>query len=390
MNEAKRRSGRRGHGEGSIYQRKDGRWVAELDLGWEGGKRKRKAVYGRTRREVQEKLGQAQHARRQGLTLPAERQQVGPFLERWLEDVAKPSVRPSTYVRYRELITLHAIPVLGRRRLAKLAPQDLQALYRMKLAEGLAPQTVVHLHRVLHAAFKQAMRWDLVARNVCELVDPPKVERREVKPLNLDQTVRLLEVVERDPLEALYVLAITTGMRQGEMLALRWTDLDLERATLRAQRNIRRVRGMGYVEGDTKSARGRRGLPLAPVAVAALQRHRTRQAEARLRAGPAWEDRDLIFCNDLGGRFNATTLSYRFRKLIERNELPPVRFHDLRHGFASLMLNELGEHGKVVQELLGHSTIGLTLDTYSHLMPSLRRDAVMRLGALLAARRNRS
>jgi integrase len=379
--------GRRGHGEGSIHQRSDGRWAAVLDLGWEGGKRRRKYVYGKTRREVQQKLAQVQHTHQQGLPLPTERQTVGHFLERWLRDVARMTVRPSTFVRYTELLTLHAIPVIGKRALAKLSPQDLQALYGQKLQEGLSPQTVVHIHRVLHRALRDAVRWNLAARNVCDLVDPPAVTRAEVRPLNLDQTVALLDAIEQDPLEALYVLAITSGMRQGELLALRWSDLDFEAGAVRAQRNVRRIRGMGYVEGDVKSTRSRRGLPLAPMAVTALQRHRARQAEARLRAGRAWEDRGLVFCNAEGRPANASTLSHRFRDLLERNGLPRVRFHDVRHGFASLLLNQLGEHPKVVQELLGHSAIGLTLDTYSHLIPSLKHDAIARLDALLQARR---
>ena len=383
VSQSQQRSRRRGHGEGTIYEQ-DGRWRAVVDLGFENGKRKRKYLSGKTKREVLQKLAQKQQAHAQGLPLPAERQTVGPYLERWLSDVAEPSVRLSTFVRYRELLRLHAIPVIGSRPLTKLSPQDVQALYSQKLREGLSAQTVVHIHRVLHRALVQAVRWNLVARNVCDLVDPPRVSRREVRPLDAEQSRRFLTAAESDPFHALYVLAITTGMRQGELLGLRWSDLDLEAGALSVRRTAGRVRNLGIREDGPKTEKGRRSIRLTRAAVAALRANRVRQNEERLRAGGAWQDRDLVFPNAIGGPFNSLTLLRRFYRLLDSASLPRVRFHDLRHGTASLLL-ALGEHPKVVQELLGHSTIGITMDLYSHVAPSLQEATIERLGRLLEA-----
>lgn len=258
-------------GEGSIFQRRDGRWAATLDLGWQGGKRRRKSVYGLTRQDVQRKLATARRAVQDGLPIPSERQTLGQFLARWLEDVGRPNLRPLTFIRYRELITLHIIPSLGSRPLAKVTPPDLQSLYA-GLGEKLAPRTVGHVHRVLHRALADALRWGLVARNVCDAVKPPQVHAPEMRALSPGEARRFLAAAAGDPLEALYVLAVTVGLRQGELLGLKWADLDGGR--LQVRRSIARVNGNGWLEQEPKSARSRRSVALTPLAVAALQRPR--------------------------------------------------------------------------------------------------------------------
>jgi integrase len=372
---------RRGQGEGAIYEQ-GGRWRAVIEVGWERGKRNRKYLSGKTKRDVLQKLAHAQQTRAQGLPVPAERQTVGRYLERWLADVAERTVRASTFVRYRELLVIHAIPVIGNRPLAKLSPQDLQALYAEKQRAGLSAQTVVHLHRVLHRALVQAVRWNLMVRNVADLVDPPRVIRKEIRPLDAEQSRRFLAAVAGDRGEALYVLAVTTGMRQGEIIGLRWTDIDLEAGTLSVKRTLGRVRNLGILEDMPKTAKSRRSLRLTRLAVATLRTHRMRQKEERLRVGALWQDQNLVFANAFGGPMNTLTLTRRFHRLLKQAGLPRVRFHDLRHGTASLLL-ALGEHPKVVQELLGHSTIGITMDLYSHVAPTLQDVAVDRLGHLL-------
>ena len=378
-------SSRRGHGEGSIFRRQDGLWVARLDLGYQNGGRKRKDYYGRTRREVQQKLAAAQRALKDGLPVTSDRHRLGQFLERWLEDVSRPSVRPRTYIRYRELLTLHAIPALGNRPIARITPQDLQRLYGSKLEEGLSPRTVGHLHRVLHRALQDAVRWGLVGRNVCDAVRPPKVLAHEMRALSPDEARQLLASAEGDRLEALYVLAVTAGLRQGELLGLKWQDVDLETARLQVRRTIARVNGNGFVESEPKSVKSRRSVNLTPMAVEALRRHRASQLEHRLEA-LAWEDSDLMFPNRVGRPIEAYNLLYRsFHPLLERAGLPRMRFHDLRHTAATLLLAQ-GVHPKVVQEMLGHSTVSLTLDTYSHVIPGLQEEAAAKMEALLASR----
>ena len=375
---------RRGHSEGSIFQRKDGLWAALVDLGYSGGKRRRKALYGRTRRDVQQKLAATQRAVEKGLPVPSERQTLGQFLARWLEAVARPGLRPTTFTRYRELLTLHVIPVLGGRSLGKVTPQDLQGLYS-SLGEKLAPRTVGHVHRVLHRALADALRWGLVGRNVCDTVKPPKVQAAEMRALSPDQARQLLSAAKGDPLEALYVLAVTVGLRQGELLGLKWQDVDLDGGRLQVRRSIAWLTGRRAIEQEPKSAKSRRSVALTPLAVDSLRHHRQRQVERRLVA-LAWEDKDLVFANEVGRPIEPGNLTRRsFQPLLERAGLPRIRFHDLRHTAATLLLAE-AVHPKVVQEMLGHASIALTLDVYSHVTPTLQAEAAEKMQALMGQR----
>ena len=373
---------RRGHGEGSVFRRGDGLWVAVADLGYEGGRRKRKWLYAKARREVQVKLAAARRSLDDGLPLPSERQTLGQFLQRWLSDVAEPNLRPRTFIRYRELLAGHVVPSLGGRPLVKLSPLDLQALYSAKLEEGLAPRTVGHIHRALHRALQDAVRWGMSVRNICDVVKPPKVKVTEMRTLTAEQAQQLLSAAEGDPLEALFVLALTAGVREGEVLALRWEHINLETATLQIRRTVARVPGQGFVFSEPKSARSRRSISLTPMAIEALRKHRGRQLEHRVKA-LAWEDGDLVFPNEVGRPIEAGNLLRRcFHPLLERAGLDRVRFHDLRHSAASLMLAQ-GVHPKVVSEMLGHASISLTLDTYSHVLPGLQREAAAKMQAVL-------
>ena len=369
---------KRSNREGTICRRSDGRWTAAITL--DGGKRQ--YFYASTQRAVQAKLLSARRAISNGLPVSSDRQKLGQYLERWLGEVAEPTVRPSTYIRYKELLTGHVTPTLGQLALARLSPQDLNGLYG-KLSQHLAPRTVGHVHRVLHRALRDALHWGLVARNVCDAVSPPKVQHEEMKVLTPEQARSLLDAAEGDPLQALYVLALTSGARQGELLALKWADFSSDTSRLTIRRTVRWMTGRGSVEGEPKSARSRRSLSLAPMAVTALKEHRARQMEQRLKA-VAWEDNDLIFTNEVGRHITPQNLLRRsFSSLLERAGLQRIRFHDLRHSAATLLLLQ-GVHVKVVSEMLGHSSVSLTLDTYSHVLPSMQSDAAAKMEALLA------
>jgi integrase len=370
---------RRIKGEGSVYQRKDGRWVAVIPL--EDGKRK--FIYCKKQSEALKELQLATQSRMQGVLITTSDQTLSVFLTSWLQDTAQYHVRARTYIRYCELVTLHILPVLGTIKLQKLAPQHLQRLYNVKRQQGYAPQTIKHIHRLLHRALKDAVRWNLMARNVCDLIDTPRVPKQEMQVLNREQVQQLLEAARDDPLEALYVLALTTGMRQGELLALQWKDIDVTHGLLRVQRTIARVRRQGFQVSEPKTPKSRRSIPLPSLALEALQRHRVQQNELRQATGPLWQEQGWVFCNTLGKPLEAGNIIRRsFRPLLAKAGLPQIRFHDLRHTCATLLLS-LGVNPKVVQERLGHSQITLTLDTYSHVLPHLQEEASTRLEHLL-------
>lgn len=374
--------GRRGHGEGSIYQRQDGRWVGTLELGWENGKRRRKPVYGQTRREVADKLRTVQQRVKEGAPIPPERLTVGAFLNDWLVSV-KGTVRPRTYERYESIVRRHLTPALGKKRLARLDPEDLDRFYADKVESGLSKMTVVHIHRVLHAALRQAARRGLVVRNVSDVVSPPRPDRKPMKTLTPEQASALIAAADGDRLRALYVLALTTGMRKGELLGLRWRDADLDGRSLRVQGSLQQIPGEGLKIVEPKTASSRRQIMLTETGVDALRRHRAEQAQERLRSGGTWEDHDMVFASTNGGPINPSNLSYRsFGPLLTKAKVPKVRFHDLRHTCATLLLGE-GVHAKVVSEMLGHTEVGITLDLYSHVTPTMQKGAADALDGLL-------
>ena len=374
----------RGAGEGSIYRRADGRWVGAAHLGYVAGKRRRKVVYGKTRREVQEALTRALRDHQVGLDVaPDEREPVATFLERWLREAARPSVRHSTYERYAGIVHQHLIPAVGSTRLTKLSPAHVQGLLNAKLAAGLSPRSVHHLRAVLRKALNQALRWGLVTRNVATLVDPPRVPRFELTPLDPDQARQLLEAIRGDRLEALYTVALAVGLRQGEALGLRWQDVDLDAGLLHVRHALQRNADGKLGLGEPKSRTSRRSIALPPPATAALREHRRRQLQERLLAADRWQGYDLVFTSTVGTPSDGTAITKRFQRLLADAGLPRQRFHDLRHACASLLLAQ-GIHPRVVMEILGHSQISLTMNTYSHVIPALQRDAADRMGDLLA------
>ncbi len=375
---------RRGAQEGSIYRRGDGLWVGAVHLGYRDGKRRRKIVYGKTRREVQEQAAVTLRAVQQGLPVPTERQTVAQYLTAWLV-TARASVRPSTYRSYADTIRLHIIPTLGGGQLAKLSPGQIQDLLDAKLASGLSPRTVGIVHAVLRQALGQAYRWGIVPRNVASVVTPPRVARTEVRPFDPDQARAFLAAMRGDRLEGLYTVAIACGLRQGEALGLRWQDVDMDAGTLRVRHSLQRIDGTLQLV-EPKTERSRRSVSLPGVVVSALREHRVRQLEERLLAGSRWRDGDYVFPSTIGTPLDGVTVTHRFQDALKRLGLPHQRFHDLRHACASLLLAQ-GVSPRVVMETLGHSQISLTMNVYSHVIPALQRDAADRMDALLTGSR---
>jgi integrase len=301
----------------------------------------------------------------------------------WLE-VMKPSLKPRTWFLYRQLLLTHAIPAFGKLKLTKLSPQHVQGLYSRKIVDGLSSTTVHHLHAVLHRAFGQAYRWGLVTGNVCDLVEAPAISHHEMQVLTPGQARVFLEAARGHRLEALFVLALTTGLRQGELLALKWRDVDLEAGMLQVRGNLQRSKD-GIAITTPKNAHSRRHVTLTTLAINALHAHRARQLAERIELGAVWEDNDLVFANGIGRPIEATDLlQRRFFPLLKQAGLPRIRFHDLRHTAATLLLLQ-GIHPKVVSEMLGHSQVGITLNLYSHVLPNMQRHASAAMDRLLGS-----
>jgi integrase len=350
------------------------------------GKRVYRRVSAPTRKECEALLRAAIQKAESGAGGVDERLTVREYLvDRWLPAL-EPTVRPATYRRYLDVVRHHVLPTLGGLRLSKLSALDLQALYADRLATGLSPTTVHHLHAVLHRALGQAMRLGLLERNVCDLVDAPRRAAPLVQAWDARHVVKVLDIGDATDLAALWRVALLCGLRRGELLGLKWEDVDLEQGTLAVRRSLIRGKGGTWQLGEPKTASGRRSIALDATCVAALRKHRAAQNAERLRLGPVWEDLGFVFTNETGGPLHVNALMVRYERLVREAGVPRIRFHDLRHTSATLALVQ-GIHPKIVQERLGHSTVAMTLDRYSHVTPGLQQQAAEQLAAALEAAR---
>ena len=343
---------------------------------------KRKTIYGKTRAEVAEKLTKAMSERDSGLVFDADNLKVGEYLKRWLSDSVKDTVKQTTYESYERIARVHLVPTLGRIKLKNLSPTHVRGLYREKLDSGLSAASVQRIHALSHKALKQAVNDGLIPRNVTEAVAAPRQIRKEIQALTPEQARAFLQAAKTDRLEALYLLAIHTGLRQGELLGLRWSDVDLDQGTLQ----VRRIRSAakGVPTFTTPKSNKSRSVRLTAQAAQTLRDHRKRQIEQRLKYAGLWQETGLVFTSTVGTPLNRHNVFRRsFKPLLRRAGLPDIPFHALRHSFATLMLSSR-EHPKVVQEMLGHSRINTTLDFYSHVLPDMQREAVDRLDVMLS------
>ena len=370
----------RGHNEGTIYQRPDGRWCAQVSLSGH-----RLTHYAKTQRECREWLKTTLAQVSDGLTIESARTTLGGYLEKWME-ASRSRFRPRTTYLYDGVIRQHIVPYIGDIKLKDLRPDHIQSLYTARMKDGVGVRTIHLMHAILHRALDQAMRWGLITRNPTDAVDKPSLKTGEMKVLEPGQVATLLEAARPGHQEALYYLAVTTGLREGELLGLRWSDLDWETGRLQVQRQLQYVPGQGKVFSEPKSSAGRRSIMLGATALEKLREHREHQHMQRLFAGDRWQENDLMFTCFHGGPIDPCNLLQSFKRLLKRAGLPEIRFHDLRHTAATLMLKE-GVHPKIVQERLGHSNISLTLNTYSHIIPGMQEDAAKKLDAMFAALR---
>ncbi|MBA3823177.1 MAG: tyrosine-type recombinase/integrase [Ktedonobacterales bacterium] len=360
---------RRGNNTGTVTQREDGRWMARITL----PSGKRKSIYGKTRKDTQKKLREVLNDLDQGL-LPADgRQTVEQYLTSWLETV-KHEIEPSSHLRY----TYHMQRVkkeFGTLPLSKLNSQRIQQFYSRLLEEGLAQTTVNTMHRVFKHALTDAVRLRLIPRNQAELVKPPRYEPAPKQVLSEAQVLKLLDAVKGDSLEALYPLVLSTGMREGELFALQWEDIDFDKGILHVRHNMQDI-GPGYRMAKPKSRSSRRTITLAPLALQALREHRQRQKIERESLGDVWDKTyDFIFPNQFGRHKIPTWfISDEFPRLLKKAGLPIIHFHDLRHTAATLLLSN-GVHLKVASEMLGYSDVSITLRIYGHVLPNMQQNA---------------
>jgi integrase len=378
-----RRKGKaRRRGSGSVFrrpERKGKQWVAQIILD-DGRTRQR---YFNTQAEADVALNEMLYEQRKGMLATGPQQTVKQFMEYWLEEVHRPTLRISSYVRYRGILDKDILPELGHLKLQELTIQHVEAFYARKSKEGKSANTIKVIHAVLHMALAHATYLNLLTRNVSEIARKslPRQKRYEYHTLTREEAQKLLEQVQGHRLEALLILAITTAMRRGELVALRWRDVHLQERYLQVRHSARHVVGYGLQITEPKTEAGRRKIMLTPFLIEVLTQHRSIQEAERRAAGAAWKEHDLVFCGPDGAYLNPNHPLLWLQRLLKKAGLPPMRFHDLRHSAATLLL-AMGVHIKVVQELLGHSNITTTLNIYSHVLPSLHQDAMDRLSNL--------
>ena len=367
---------RRHRGLGGVYQRRDGRWEGRIRI--RGGPRR--SFYARTRRDVVRRLSEARLALGQGLAVSARTTSLRVYLQHWLL-VCRTRLRPMTLVTYSRDVRRLTV-VFGEVPLRHLTPGLIQSAYASLLEDGFSKRSVEQTHAVLHRALDQAMHWGLTTRNPAELVSPPRSVRREMTALSGDQLQQLLQVTIGSQWHPLWVLLGTSGLRLGEALGLHWQDIDLAGRRLAVRCALQRQRGRGLVLVPPKTPRSRRTIYLSELAQSALTEQRQRQGDRRSSA-KRWTDSGLAFTNRTGGGLEQGVVGRALVQALADAGLPRVRVHDLRHTTASILL-AAGTHPKVVQDLLGHSTITLTLDTYSHLTQPLHEQAARTMDALLS------
>jgi len=359
---------RRSKGEGSIYRRSDGRWCAQITL--PNGKRKTK--YSHKQKEVKDWLLNQRKSLHDGTYVDDQHILLGEFLDSWFVDIAQPRLKPATITTHESIIRNHIKPTLGGIRLSQLTPAHLQSLYSIKLKSGLSKRTVKYIHTILHQTLDQALKWDLVPRNVSDAVDAPIPDKKPVEPLTQPQVQRLLGVLKGDRLYAFYVVTLGCGLRRGEALALTWDCIDLDNELLQVKKTIQSIKGQGLVISEPKSEKSRRLIVMPDFVVQVLRDHQAKQVV----------ESDFIFCTSVGTPFTPRNVVRHFKKALKKADLPQtIRLHDLRHTFVSFMLAQ-NVPPKDVQVIAGHTSFSTTMDIYGHLMPGAQREAAKKMDKL--------
>ena len=381
-------AGKRGHGEGTITKRPDGRWMAQITIGRDPatGKLKRLTKYFKTRQEAQVWLTEVQHQKNTGNFVEPDRVTFGDWLKRWLKIYVQPKVRPTSYANYHDVVTLHILPAIGEIPVQVLRTSTIQELYNQK-AETLSPWMIHRMHILINRCLKQAVRERLIHSNPAESTVRPSIKRKEITVLAPEEMTRYLEAAREHRLYTAFLLECTSGLRRGELLALSWDCVDFTSGTVEVKRSLSRVRLVdeGRTElhfGEPKTESGKRTIPLAPDVLKELKEHRKRQAQEKLFFGQAYQDNGLVFATEDGRPVDPRSFHRWHTAILKKANLPHVRIHDLRHSFASI-LADAGEDPETLRALLGHSRTSTTMDLYCHASEKGKRRAVNRLAQII-------
>lgn len=402
-------AGKRGNGEGSIFRRSNGKgWQGQITIGRDSntGKLKRLTFYGKTQKEVQQKMAAAQSDITKGTFVEPHKTTISQWFTSWLETYKKPpNVKLSTYVSYEMLIRQHVIPKLGDTLIINLKPELLQKFYNEKFTNGridgsggLSSKTLRNLHNMIHECLQQAVYNGLVNKNVSEgTVLPKKSSKKDLKILTVDEQKQFLQLVKEERLRAIYYLLLGSGVRLGEALALTWNMLDLDSGIIKIRQTLNRLKTLDpdsptktkLIFQEPKSASGNRNIPISPSIISELKLHKDRQEIEKSIANGIYNDMNLVFCSSVGTPIDPRSLIRNLHNICKKNGIRRLTIHTMRHTYASRLL-ETNQHPKLVQELLGHSNIGITLDTYSHVLPELKIDAVNTLDNLFTPEKNQT
>ncbi|MEU4079715.1 site-specific integrase [Streptomyces venezuelae] len=371
------------NGAGTITQRKDGRFQAAVYVLQPDGTRARKFAYGKTWAECDAKRRALLDKVASGTPVPTRSAKLAEWLAYWLESVVEPRRKLSTYDKYEAHVRLYLSPMLGTKRLESLSVPDVRR-FLLQLEKKTTAATAKESHRVLRTALSAACREELIVRNVAKLVEPPRAAVRDLSPWSLDETLDFLAAARRDPLYAAFVLAIAMGLRRGEIVGLRWNDIDLENRVLLVRQQVQRRRGVLY--NDETKGRRSRAIPLPAMCLAPLRWHRMRQMATYEAAGMGWSTTGYVFATRTGRPVEPRNVHRSFVRVSEAAGLRPIRLHDARHGCATL-LTAAGVAPRVVMEILGHSQISLTMDVYTHVVQDTQREAISHMDRLLKRKR---
>lgn len=370
---------------GQVIKKGENNWLIRIFLGRDAnGKRKyfSKAIHG-PKKDATKFLTAKLREKDQGVFIEPASMSLNEFLDRWLEEIAKQKLRERTFDNYESLLRCHVRYKIGANRLCDIQAIEIQKLYNEMKKVKFSPKTIRHVHNVLSSALKQAVRWKMLVQNPCDLCELPRQEKSEMMYFTPQETIKFLEVAKDDKLFLVFFVALETGMRPEEYLALQWRDVDFENKTVVVRRALVARKGGGFIFTEPKTARSRRTIPLSNSVISALKFHRRTQLEGRLKHGSEYQNYDLIFASERGTPIMHRNLLRRhFKPILEKAKLPDIRLYDLRHTTATLLLST-GENPKVVSERLGHASIVLTLDTYSHVLPNMQKEATGKLERML-------